>query len=216
MIAKMFSWMKTDRRRVEPKVVLPLWSLLLRIALLIAPTPYAIAQQATNNPAAGSGIFLTANDFLNNKLTYPFTCGTRHTYVRAAGRHRVIIKTKEGRHTYCKSCLFGFRDCGHDYRLFARAEYEILDRHEFLIYSQSYEIGVAAGMSRTITKYYFSESAYTSIFPLTRRYLSLVFRDNERFIDLINKQVQADEELAKFDEKTHMFLAETLLSQTID
>lgn len=163
-----------------------------------------------------SGIYLTARDFEAHRLSFGFPCGSHHAHIHAFGRPRISVKTATTKHVFRKGAVFGFRDCGQDYRVYARDEYRILDTTEFFVYSQSYEIAVSPGLSRTVTKYYFSESPKASIFPLTRRYLSWVFRERETFLRLVQESIQSDEDLARFDEKSHLFLAERLMREAVE
>ncbi len=163
--------------------------------LLVLKTTICVAQK--NN---STGVFLNADDFRSNKITYTKVIGEKYRFQSNNLFNTSFIRITIGDSVYKlkKDYLFGFRTkwnvC---YRLFKNEEYEIINPCEtILIYRKT----VLAGYkTNQVTKYFFSLSADADIYPLTKYNLKLATIGDSLFHDQLDKSFRNDEDLLEFD-----------------
>ncbi len=129
------------------------------------------------------GLFLNANDFLRQKLSYEIS-DSEHFHIRmheSFYKPYVDIKNKRSNFQLSKDSLFGFRDrSGVCYRFYHEVVYTILNPDEkILLYQRS----VYGGDRNTpVTyRYYFSMSADDVIRPFEYEDLKSATLDNSVF-----------------------------------
>ena len=161
-----------------------------------------------------SGVYLTADDYKNGRLSFEGGCGSKTHKLEI---HDVLDKpyidvTQGGeRRRYAKSDLFGFRACnGKDYRFVSKLEYQILDAKELYIYEHGSFERVGKNVL-TVPRYYFSVGPSGQVLPLTLENLKLAYPDNHRFHDSLDKMFGSGQDIAQYDELHQMFKVNRLL-----
>ena len=171
----------------------------------------AVAQVATPKT---SGVYLTADDHKNGRLSFEGDCGSKghklelHDVLHKSYIH-VTHETEKRR--FAKNDLFGFRACdGHDYRFASNLEHQILETRELYIYAR--EVPVSHGRRvHTVRGYFFSAGAEGSVLALTRENLKKAFPGNQRFHDALDAAFGAGQKLSEYDESQKMFKVNRLL-----
>ena len=161
-----------------------------------------------------SGIYLSAADYDNRRLTAEGDCGSK---AHKLDLHDVLNKpyihvTHEGeRQRYAKNDLFGFRACdGSDYRFASSLEYRIVETRELFIYTR--ETYVTVGKSRhVVIDYSFSVGSGGKVLPLTLDNLKWAFPDNHAFHDSLDQMFGGGQDLALYDQFHKMFKVNRLL-----
>lgn len=161
-----------------------------------------------------SGLYLTANDYKNGRLSFEGDCGSKTHKLEI---HDVLDKpyidvTHGGeRRRYAKSDLFGFRACnGKDYRFASKLEYKILEAKELYIYEHGTYERIGKNVL-AVPRYYFSVGPSGQLLPLTLENLKLAYPDNHRFQDSLDKIFGRGENIAQYDELHQMFKVNRLL-----
>ena len=169
------------------------------------------AQEVTQRT---SGVYLTAADYQNGRLTDEGDCTSASHKIELhdlLGKSSIHVTHESERRQYAKSALFGVRACdGRDYRFMANREYRILEARDLYIYVRREVQAVTGprGLSRPIDTYYFSAGASGEVVPLTVENLKRAFPDNHRFHDSLDV-MRGD--LAQYDEFHKMFKVNRLL-----
>ena len=164
-----------------------------------------------------SGIYLTATDYDEGRLTSEGDCASKdHKLELHDVLDKSYIHVTHGteRRRYAKSDLFGFRACdGNDYRFVSTQEYRILEAKALSIYvRQTHE---TVGKSRHVVEvYYFSKGSNGNVLPLTLENLKHAFPDNHTFHDSLDQMFGAGQDLAHYDDFHKMFKVNRLLIAT--
>ncbi len=164
-------------------------------------------------PPRTSGIYLTAADYNDGRLSMEGDCGsTAHRLELHDELNKPYIDVTHGteRHRYAKSDLFGFRACdGKGYRFVSNQEFRILEAKELYIYEQR------VGNGRSVNEvYYFSKGSNGIVLPLTVANLKQAFPDNHGFHDSLDQTFGARKDPAQYDRFHKMFTVNWLLSGT--
>ena len=160
-----------------------------------------------------SGIYLTAADYDEGRLTSEGQCGSKdHKLELHDVLNKSYIHVTHGTETtrYAKSDLFGFRACdGKDYRFVSNQEFRILEAKELYIYEQRVRSGRVV---RTV--YHFSKGSSGTVLPLTRENLKHAFPDSHVFRESLDQVFGAKKDLAQYDRFHKMFKVNWLLIAT--
>ena len=184
---------------------------LVFLAVMAVGVGRASAKNAT-------GIYLTAEDFQNARLTSQSKCGSpgHKTELHDVLQKPYIEVTHEGEtRRYEKSQIYGFRSCGgQDYRFVEKNEYEILESLGLAIYAHDVPARNPKDTSRglaTSREYFFSGGAGGSVLPLTIANVKKAFPDNHAFHDGLDMTFHTDDELSQYDTFHRMFKINRLL-----
>ncbi len=186
---------------------------LMLFSTLFAVFCIAIAGAQTSS----SGIFRTAEDFMNDKLEYASQCDSPSSKIKTEKlfkRNQVIIKHKGEAYKINKENLYAIRYCtGAIERLFQGKTYPMVNPGEEIL---MYKINIdQIGKSQPAqTKWYFSKSASWAIQPLTIGNLLGAFPDNHAFHDAIMAEFKFDSELARYDPVHKMMRINRLYKNT--
>lgn len=165
----------------------------------------------------GGGLYKSAEDFRQHRLTLAVNCQTETHKLRLhefSGKPYVTVVHGGKPYQVAKDSLFGYRDCdGHEYRFAARNEhYPILNPgEELLLYKVEQP---AVGKNPGSVRLYFSPTAAAPIQPLTRLAVKQAFPDNHRFHDLLDAQFPPGTDLTAYDQMHHMTKLNWLLRQS--
>jgi hypothetical protein len=193
-------------------------TLFIPVAVLAAFV-FSIGASAQAAPPKTSGVYLTADDYKNGRLSFEGDCGSKAHRLEL---HNILNKpyidvTHESeKRRYAKSDLFGFRACdGRDYRFASNLEYQILEAKELYIYAREVSVGYGKGI-QNVPKYYFSAGPEGQILALTIENLKQAFPDNHRFHDSLDATFGAGQTLAEYDEFHKMFKVNRLLIDSLE
>jgi hypothetical protein len=149
--------------------------------------------------AKRSGVYLTADDYQNHRLSFVGRCGSKdhglqlHDFLH---KSYIPVKHDSTKTRYEKKDLYGFQACdGRDFRFVSNLEYQIVEAKELYIYM--HENWVSHGRtSEVVQDYFFSVGGSGPIQPLTFKSLKVAFPDNFRFLGLVASRIEDDRELA--------------------
>lgn len=166
---------------------------------------------------AQSGIYESADDFENGKLSYRQEEGEKHSIRTEIPLNQCIVKVKNGdeSHKLIKVDLYGYRNNkNEDFRFYDDIKYKIIDPSHFYIYSRV--VNVIDGKARTReTKYFFSKDADSPIMELTRNNLKRAFPGHQDFHFLIDMQFRNDRELLAYDSHYRQYKLKSLFSRSL-
>lgn len=145
------------------------------LLLLCALPLFAISQESV------SGIFITTEDFLMNKLSYSVDCNAENFKIRKLDNSSTnYLKVIQGDSTFKlqKKDIFGYRDCkGDSYRFIDGVAYIILNPSEYILIYR-FEIPVGHG---TNARYLFSRGPSGEVKSLSKENIEHAFPENAEF-----------------------------------
>lgn len=170
--------------------------------------------QTTN---VSSGVYLTVNDFKNNKLIEEADCKKdkpkfeTHDFF-AKQSFVVLIKGKKV--TYQKKDIYGYRDCENEsWRFYKDKEYQIMETKGICIYSR-FKVVLDAIIVENALVYYFSKGANEEIKELSIANLKVAFPNNHAFHNMLDTQLSSDTAVYSYDIAHKMFKVNYLLTQS--
>jgi hypothetical protein len=157
-----------------------------------------------------SGIYITANDYKNHKLSYAINYKTeKHKINNSLIFKSGIIKIKHQGRVYDlkKSEIYGYKNTnGKELRFIGEKEYTILNAGEpFLLYFYQQPLHSEKGINKYLLTYYFSTSPEAIPQLLTKENLKLAFPNNHKFHDELDAQFKSDDELFNYDDFHKMY-----------
>jgi hypothetical protein len=183
-------------------------------AAALAVLAFISAGMAQEAPTKTSGVYVSADDYRNSRLSFEGDCGAKghklelHDVLHKSYIH-VTHETEKRR--FAKSDLFGFRACdGHNYRFTSNLEYQILETRELYIYAREVSVSHGRG-THTVRGYFFSAGPDGPVLALKLENLKQAFPDNHKFHDALDATFGGVRELAEYDEFHKMFKVNRLL-----
>lgn len=171
----------------------------------------------TQNTFAKSkiGLYLTAEDYVNHKLSYESdgSNGNKILLHAVFGSYKVVVIQNGKRQTFSKADIFGYRLNDQDYRYFNKSAYRIIDTKGFYIYGYCKLIPEGKGLKDS-EFYYFSSKADNEIKPLTMDNLQAVFANDTRFLYTVHGFFKTDNELTAYDSHLKEYKLKYLYAQT--
>ena len=178
---------------------------------LLAITINATAQKDS------SGIYQTADDFRNHKLSYAINYKTeKHKINDYLFFDATQVKVKHHGTTYTldKSITYGYKSTtGEVFRFVGNESYKILNPDEELfLYLHTTPVSITVEpLKRVQEHYYFSKDAASSSVDLTIVNLKKVFSENSKFLAFIDKYFEKDDQLTSYDTKNKTYTLNRLL-----
>ena len=159
-----------------------------------------------------SGIYKTAEDFRNRKLSYAINYKTeKHKINDYVLFNDAVIKVKHHGTTYTlqKSETYGYRNMkGVEFRFVDNKEYKILNPGEtLLIYVYQHPAHSPKEAARYLPMYFFSTDAVAVPQVLTKANIKAALPANHKFHDALDAQFKTDAELSGYDSFHKMSLA---------
>lgn len=164
-----------------------------------------------------SGIYQTADDFRNHKLSYAINYKTeKHKINDFLLFDATQVKVKHHGTTYIldKSATYGFKSTtGEVFRFVNNDTYRILNPDEdILLYLHTTQDDLLKNPTRKVDEhYYFSKEAAGSLVDLTIDNLKKAFRENSKFLASIDRYFEKDEQLVSYDTKRKIYTLNRLL-----
>ena len=174
-----------------------IYSLLLAGCLLILSL-HSHAQKDS------SGIYKTASDFQQKKLSYAINYKTEKHKIRdniLFNNKKIKVKHNGQTYTLDKDGTYGFKNTrGEVYRFVDGKEYRILNPDQvLLIYVYQHASHPPKEATKYPPMYYFSTDAAAVPQALTKVNLKAAFPDNHNFHDALDTQFKSDGELYDYD-----------------
>jgi hypothetical protein len=167
---------------------------MIAICLMAAFTQKTFAQSIV------CGLYLTAEDYHNQKLSFKTTGddGNSIKFNEFLGSRRIVVDYNGKKQTFYKSAIYGYRSNNCDYRYFNNIPYKVIDDRDFYLYS-SPKMVQQGKWSKSVDSYYFSSTAIADIRPLSIKNLQSAYADNPRFRYLIESHFSTDNALTAYD-----------------
>jgi len=161
------------------------------------------------------GLYLTAEDYANHKLSYESdgTDGNKILLHATFGSYKVVVVQNGKKHLFSKNEIFGYRKNDQDYRYFNNEAYRIIDTQGFYIYGYCKLIPAGKGL-KDAEFFFFSPSSESEIKPLTMENLQAAFAKNTRFLYTIQGFFRTDNELTAYDPSLKEYKLKYLYAQT--
>lgn len=168
-----------------------------------------------------SGVYKTADDFAQRKLSFAINCKMeKHKINPYLIFNADEVKVKHQGNTYMlkKKELFGYRDCkGKEFKFVNDTEYSILNPGEpLLLYFYQHTAHSAKNANDYPAAYYFSKDAFSPLQPLTKANLKAAFPENHALHDKLDAQFKNDKDLPAYDKFHKMYKLSWLLKNSIN
>jgi hypothetical protein len=178
--------------------------------------------QTTPRTIFYSGIYKTAQDFKDRKLSFSVNCDSAAGKIKLhhffPGKYVNVIRNKTN-YRLSKDSIFGYRDCkGNDYRFFENYsyEYQIVEDKSIVIYIALLTDPTYSGKGiKVVPTYFFSKTLGSEVLPLTINNLKMVFAGDIKFCNMLDGTVNSIEELTTYDYVHKMYKINYLLSLSI-
>lgn len=187
-----------------------------KISFLAAIGLLAISMNATAQKDS-SGIYQTADDFRNHKLSYAINYKTEKHKINdylLFDATQVKVKHHGTTYTLDKSTTYGYKSTtGEVSRFVGNESYKILNPDEdLLLYLHTTPVSPLVDPTKKVEEhYYFSKDAASSPVDLTIGNLEKAFPENSKFLASLDKYFKKDEQLTTYDTKRKMYTLNRLL-----
>ena len=186
----------------------------LLITALILAVVIATPLNAADKRNTTSGVYLTADDFANGKLTSEgerdWSSHKIKLHDSIFGKPYIDVVHNGENRRYAKDEIWGFRDFdGKSYRFVNKEAYEIREAGGLFIYSVDRFVPGRKGATEPV--YYFSTGAAAPTLELTLTNLKAAFPDNHRFHDYLDMSIRSESDLTWFDKFRNMYKINGLL-----
>lgn len=167
-----------------------------------------------------TGLYMTYNDFLQKKLSYPVECGSKNGKLRLNelfGSSKGFVIQNGEKHEFDKKRVYGYRTCANkNYRFYNNSSYEILDTAGFYIYYQyRLEQKVKGKGAIKTDEYFFSRHAGDPILALTADNLKKAFPGNHMFHHELDAQFRSDKDLMAYDSYAKNYKVKCLYNDSL-
>jgi len=178
---------------------------LCHILLTWAVFSLALAPVQAQTSKSQSGLYMSAADYQNNKLSFAGYDGKAHK-IRLKdlwGSRNLEVVHDGQKYRFHKDKVFAYQDSKRRvFRFFNNYsnEYQILENKTVVIYSMKVNETASKGI-RSVTRYFFSVSLDGDIIPLTLEKIKDAFPDDHKLHDELDKFFRKDEELISYDRR---------------
>jgi hypothetical protein len=167
---------------------------------------------------AYEGVYLSANDFTNGKISFannhPDNKYQLHLY-EFFNTPSIKISIGDSVITLAKDSIFGYRDNKNTcYRFYKKAAFEILNPSEKILLYCNTSVAGTPRNSHLVTNYYFSVTAGSPIYPLTKENLKAVFGKDFHFHELIDMYFHYDNELTAYDSLNKIYFLNRIYEES--
>ena len=186
--------------------------LVLGILVIISAANHAMAQTAT------AGLYLTPDDFLQQKITYPVECNNGKDKLKLNdfwGSATGYVISRGEKHAFKKSKVYGYKTCKNEnYRFYQNTAYRIIDTAGFYVYHRCMQTEQKKGFVKTDT-YFFSTQADNTIQRLNSDNLKKAFPGNQTFQYALDAHFRSDKDLVAWDPYNKTYKIKYLYSQSL-
>lgn len=156
---------------------------------------------ATKGQKDSSGVYITAVDFKNKKLTYGINCKTEKYKIKLNNFFNTdyITVIHEGiKYNISKDSVFGFKTCnGSSYRIADKIDYTILNADDNILLYEFIPVSVPKNLRPPVHK--FSNGADGPMLDLTIENVKNIYPDYHLFHDEIENIFRSNSSLLSYD-----------------
>lgn len=181
-----------------------------------------IFSHTTTAQKDSSGIYKTAEDFQNKKLSYAINYKTEKHKIKnniLFDVEKIVVKHNGEKYTLLKSETYGFKNTkGVVFRFVDNKDYKILNPGEsILIYVYQHPAHTGKDINRGLyqPEYYFSKDAVSPPQNLTLANAKAIFPENHKFHDALDAQFKSDKELYAYDSFHKMYKLNWIYKSTV-
>ena len=163
------------------------------------------------------GIYLSANDFMKNKLSYSTFKNQNCIHIHELIYQGFItIKTHKQKLKLSKDSVFGFKDkSGQLYRFYKNSTYAILNPIDSIVFYSQTRLG-GLKHNQPETHYYFSSHINSPIIELSLNNIKREFKNDTLFYDAITVQFKDNESLLNYDTIKQQYQINYIYNQYIN
>lgn len=161
-----------------------------------------------------SGVYLSQNDFENNRLTYASNAVNKIRFNEFFEKPFITVNHKGKKEQLFKDDIFAYKNKGNIVRTWNFTTYNFVEKGPVWIYYKDVNVSQGKGI-RKERKYFYSTSGSGEIIPLTVNNLKKSFPDNHLFHDFLDAQFRRDAELSQYDSYDKKFKVNHLLETTV-
>lgn len=188
------------------------------ISMTIASISFAISVKVSAQKDS-SGIYKTAADYQQKKLSYAINCKTeKHKIKDNILFHGSEIKVVHEGQSYKldKNSTYGYKSTSGDiFRFVGDKEYKVLNPVESpTLYAYTHPTSATKGNFHYVSDYYFSTDASSIPQALTKENLKKAYPNNHKFHDALDATFKSDEGLASYDSFHKMYKVNHLLEMS--
>ncbi|HEY9047215.1 MAG TPA: hypothetical protein VIN08_15020 [Ohtaekwangia sp.] len=176
-------------------------------ACVLLPLAVAIAQTTE------TGVYLTASDFENNKLSAAVPCTEKIRVNPIFDNAHIIIGKGANAQRFTKSSLYGYSHCHTAYRIYNKNTYEVAGTEGFYIYTREVLVQ-GKGVVKQV-HYYFSTTADGIVQELTIANLKKAFPKNDAFHNFLDDRLKGASDLYTYDSARKQFKVSRLYTESI-
>ena len=186
--------------------------------LLIVAVSFFILTQCSLAQNESGGIYKTAYDCQQNKLSYTLN-DNRKDKIKSELFKESKLKVVCNGKTYVldKNNTYGYKNPdGEVFRFVNNNEYKVLNPGESLmLYVFEYIANSSKGSFRTHMDYFFSPDVSSDPQPLTKENLKVAFPNNNKFHDALDVNFKTDQDLIAYDRAHKMFELNKIYKNTL-
>lgn len=189
------------------------YAIMLAINILALST--AMAQKDS------SGIYKTADDFKERKLSYAINYKTEKHKIKnniLFNADKIVVKHKGETYNLLKSQTYGFRSTkGEEFRFVDKKEYRVLNPgQDLLIYGYKHPSHSPKEIEKYPPMYYFSTDASSAPQSLTKANIKAALPDNHKFHNELDAQFKNDKQLHEYDQFHKMYRLNWIINNTLN
>lgn len=156
---------------------------------------------ATKGQKDSSGVYMTAVDFTNKKLTYGINCKTENHKIKLNNffnRDYITVIHEGNKYNISKDSVFGFKTCnGSSYRIADKIDYTILNADDNLLLYEFIPMSAPKNPQPPVHK--FSNGADGPMLDLTIENVKNIYPDYHLFHDEIENIFRSNSSLLSYD-----------------
>lgn len=156
---------------------------------------------ATKGQKDSSGVYMSAVDFTNKKLTYGINCKTENHKIKLNiffNRDYITVIHEGNKYNISKDSVFGFKTCnGSSYRIADKIDYTILNADDNLLLYEFIPMSAPKNPQPPVHK--FSKGADGPMLDLTIENVKNIYPDNNLFHDEIENTFRSNSSLLSYN-----------------
>ncbi|HKR05356.1 MAG TPA: hypothetical protein VJY62_12045 [Bacteroidia bacterium] len=163
-----------------------------------------------------SGVYLTFNDYVNNKLSYEINCKTEKHKIRMnefLNKSYITVIHNGLKHQLDKDSIYGFISCDEPLIRFQNKDHYYLTEKGLVWIFYRNESKTNGKIITVVKKYYFAAKGDGKMQDLSKANLMKAFPDNHKFHDMLDAEFKNETDIAAYDSFHKMYKVNHLLEQ---
>ena len=166
-----------------------------------------------------SGVFVSPQDYKENKLSYGNPCGkgNKIKFNEFLDKPYITIKHQGAEVKLKKDSVFAIKDCNgvvHRFYKHHDSDYIIEESKSITIYGKEFSVSTSKGFKIEI-EYFFSATLDGDMYPLTLENIKRQFTGNTQLIDAIDPIFPGGQGITAYDKSQKTFKVNLFLSKYI-